>query len=251
VSVLPVNPAPTELSLQAETRALQDLQNITGASPALLGQIDNSATTATEVSLTTSLGQRRLAAKKQQFKYAMARLYEQWLSNNQQFIHDDRLVAVVGTGGEQAFRRVSPLMIQGDYVIELEAMDESLLRQQRTAEAQARLQVAMGTAPILAALSQQGQVPMLNPKAYIDDVLEAAGINDTDRYWLPKAAPPQLAAGPGQPQLQGQPGPQGLGVTSPLASDANSPSNAASQSPEANMQRMLALGGGPANAPAA
>ncbi len=169
--------------------------------------------------------------------------------NNQQFIHDDRLVAVVGREGEQAFRRVSPLMIQGDYVIELEAMDENLLRQQRTAEAQARLQVAMGTAPILAALSQNGQVPMLNPKAYIDDVLEAAGINNTDRYWLAKPAPPQLAE-QGQSQQQGQPGQPGLGVTAPEATDQNAVSNGQSQNPAAMMQRMLALGGGPANAPA-
>src|SRR5262249_26015753 len=152
VSLLPINPAPAEVSLQAEERGKQDLQNIPGASPSLLGQIDNSATTATEVSLTTSLGQRRLAAMKQQFKYCHGRVGEQWLVNNQQFIHDDRLIAVVGEGGEQAFRRVSPLMIQGDYVIEIEAMDESLLRQQRTAEAQSRFQVMIAAMPVFAAL---------------------------------------------------------------------------------------------------
>lgn len=248
VSVLPINPAPAELSLKAEELIKQDLQNIPGASPALLGQIDNSATTATEVSLTTSLGQRRLAAKKQQFKYCHARVGEQWMTNNQQFIHDDRLVAVVGRGGEQAFRRVSPLMIQGDYVIELEAMDESLLRQQRTAEAQARFQVVMASAPVFAAMAQQG-VPLPNPKAYVDDVLQASGVTDVDRYWLAPAQPQQQAQLPAPGQTQQQ-GPPGLGVTAPQASDVNSPSNENTQSPAAAMARMLALGGGPANAPA-
>lgn len=249
VSILPINPAPTEVSLQAETRALQDLQNITGASPTLLGQIDDSATTATEVSLTTSLGQRRIAAMKQAFRFCHARVGEQWMQNNQQFISEDRLVSVTGRGGAQAFRQISPLMLQGDYFIDLEAMDESLMRQERKAEAQATFQVAMGAAPIFAALSQTpgSQTPMLNAKAFMDDILEAAGISDKDRYYLPaQTQVPQLAP-PGQ--QNGQPGSTGMGVTAPEATAPSAPSNANSMNPAAMMQQLLAMKGGVSNVP--
>ncbi len=241
VSLLPINPAPAEVSLQAETRALQDLQNISGASPALLGQMDNSANTATEVSLTSSLGQRRLAAKKQQMKFCHGRVGEQWMENNQQFIRDDRLLAVTGPGGEQAFRKISPLVLQGDYAIDLEAMDESLMRQERKAEAQATFQVAMAAAPIFAALSQNPNTPtqMLDMKAFMDDVLEAAGISDKDRYYLDKQTPvPQLPA----PAQNGNGGPPqaGSGVTAPPGAGVVDPQA---------MQQMMSQRGGSVNIP--
>ncbi len=242
VSILPINPAPAEVSLQAETRALQDLQNIPGASPSLLGQMDNSANTATEVSLTSSLGQRRIAAKKQQMKFCHGRVGEQWMENNQQFIRDDRLLAVTGPGGEQAFRKISPLVLQGDYAIDLEAMDESLMRQERKAEAQATFQIAMAAAPIFAALSQGpgAPTPMLNVQAFMDDVLEAAGISDKDRYYLPKAvSPPQLPA-PGQNGNGGPPSEPGAGVTAPPGPSVVDPQA---------MQQMMSRQGGSVNVP--
>jgi hypothetical protein len=249
VSLLPITPVPTEISLQAEERLKQDLQNIPGASPALLGQTDQSGITATEVSVTTSLGQRRIAMKKQQMKYAHARLGEQWMSNNQQFVTEKRLVAVVGRQGAADFKAVSPLMIQGNYVIDLEALDESLVAQQRMAEATSRLQVGMQLAPITASLSQapNSQTPMINVKQLFDDVLEAAGISDKERYWMAKPAPAQLppSGGPGQPSPNGN----GAGTTSPLASDQQSVSHEATMSPASQMQQLLAQGGGPANAP--
>ncbi len=246
VSLLHPDTSTAEVSLQAETRALQDLQNITGASPALLGQLDQTTTTATEVSLTTSLGQKRLQVMKQQFKYCHARVGEQWISNNQQFVREERWVAVTGAAGAQAAEKIHPLMLQGDFYIDLEAMDQSLQRQERQAEAQARLQVMLSAAQVFAALSQVNpDLQMINPKAFMDDVLEAGQISDKERYYLPKKAQsPQLPPGQEQPQNG-----QGPGVTAPQATDQMAPSNDASMSPASQMQQLLAMKGGAANVP--
>jgi hypothetical protein len=87
---------------------------------------------------------------------------------------------------------------------------------------------------------------MMNVRAFLDDVLDAAGISDKERYYLSK--PPQA-----QLQQPGQPGqPQngnGNGVTAPEASNMQSVSNGSSMSPAQQMQQMLASGGGPSNAP--
>lgn len=89
---------------------------------------------------------------------------------------------------------------------------------------------------------------MLNLDAFWEDFLEAYDVSDVDRYFTAKA-PPQQMPGPQQPQgpttdVGGGPG----GVTSPLATDQNAPSNAFSQSPVAALQRLHALSGGGNNA---
>ena len=218
-----------DLSLNAENVARNDLQNLIGASPAANGQLDTEAT-ATQVNLVTSLAQRRLSMKKQLVKWAAKRTGEQWLALNQQMITSDRFVPVVGKDGELAMEQISPLLIQGRYQIDLDQMDESLLRQERRGEAQSLLQVAGQLAPVFAAAGQP-----LNLKAYMDNYLEAYGIQDKDSYY--SAAPQQL---PTQP-AQAPPGPQAQGVTSPAASSP------AVQSGTMGMSQLLAQQGGAAN----
>lgn len=253
VKTLDVSDMPARVSLESEALIKQDLQNIPGASPALLGQQDQGTNTATEVSLTTSLGQRRIALMKQQFRVTNREIGMHWLKLNQQYVRDKRLVDVVGAKGEAAFREISPLLLQGDFAIPLDAMDESLLRQERQAQAQAALQVALAAAPVFSALSQAGHTPMLNMQAFMDDFLDARDINDKDRYYNPAPAPPlpqqgQSGQGPPQPSQMQQPQ-NGNGVSAPQAYDANSPSNQFSQSPVGAMQRMGAMAGGPVNTP--
>ena len=91
---------------------------------------------------------------------------------------------------------------------------------------------------------------MINIKAYADDVLEAAGISDKERYWLAKPPQAQLPPGGGQQPPNGSNG-NGAGVTAPQASDMQSVSHDASMSPASQMQQMLSTGGGPSNAPTA
>lgn len=230
---------PAQVSLEAEALIKADIQNIPGASPALLGQSEGQEQTATEISLLTNLAQRRLANQKMQFTLADVKVAEQWIELNRQFMTEPRYVAVVGKDGDEGWELIHPDQFNsGQFAIDVEQMDESLIRQERLAEANARLQIALTAVPVMAQIGQP-----LNMRAFVDDVLDAAGVQDKERYY---SASPQTAQmpQPGGPQQPGQP----AGATAPQAIDQNSPSNAFSQSPAAAMQQMLAMSGGPANA---
>ena len=247
VRTLDVNPISAQISLAAEDKLKQDLQNIPGAAPSLLGQSDSGAgaQTATEVSITANLAQRRIQIMKQQFRWADARLGSQWLAMNQQFLSNERVVQSIGRDGAAAWEKIHPLAIQGDYYLDLDSMDESLMRQERRAESQAKLQVAIQALPAFASMAQAGG-PLLNLKAFMDDYLDAFNVDDTAKYYSNKPAAAAPPAGGGPPPSQGPPMPS-RGVTAPQASDATSPSNATSMSPMAAMQQMLAATGGPNN----
>ena len=234
---------PAQVSLEAEANIKADIQNIPGASPALLGQSEGQEQTATEISLLTNLAQRRLANQKLQFTLADIAVAEQWIELNRQFLTEPRFVAVVGKDGDEGWELIDPSSFnEGQFAIDIEQMDESLIRQERLAEANARLQIALTAVPVMAQIGQP-----LNMKAFVDDVLEAAGVQDTERYYSASPQAPGMAQGQGQPQPPGQPGESG-GVSAPQAFDMNSPSNQFSQSPVGAMQQMLALSGGPVNA---
>jgi len=224
-------------SLEAEALIKADIQNIPGASPALLGQPSATEQTATEVSLLTNLAQRRLAAQKFNFTMADVAVGNQWIELNRQFMTESRMVGIVGKDGEEGWQEIHPESFQdGTFSIQVEQMDESLIRQERLAEATSRFQVALQALQPMALIGQP-----LNMKAFVEDMLEAAGVQDMDRYF---SAQPQ----PGAPPAQAQPpAPTQPGVTSPMATDLNAPSNEYSQSPAMPMARMGAMNGGPAN----
>ncbi len=229
------------LSIEAESLVRNDLQALMGAYPSLEGT-NQDANTATQASLVANLAQRRLAMKKQLTRWCARRTGEQWLALNQQMLSADRFVPVVGHGGELAMESVSPLLIQGRYTIDVDQMDETTIQQERLAQAQSRLQVAVQAAPVFAATGQP-----LNLKQFMDDLLEAAEIQSTDAYYSPPQAQPQPAQGqlpPGQPN--GMPQPTN-GVTAPQAADVNSPSNSESMSPAVMIQRAMASRGGAVN----
>lgn len=237
---------PADVSLQAEQIIKADIQAIPGASPALIGQTDQIQQTATEVSLLANLAQRRLAAQKQQFTMADVAVAEQWIKLNDQFLTEPKWVATVGEDGQEGWRLIDPDGFRGgDYGVEVEQMEESLVRQERLAEAQSRLQVALTAAAPMAAMGTP-----LNVRAFVDDVLHAAGVDNTDRYYSAQPQPQLGAGGPPQGGPTGTPGPapQDQGVSAPQATDMNSPSNAFSQSPVAATSRLMSMSGGPSNA---
>ena len=243
VEALSLPTFPVESSLQSEGLIKADIQNIPGASPALLGQAEGSQQTATEISLLTNLAQRRLSAMKFQFTLADKLVGEQWIELDKQFLTEERYVSIVGEDGDEGWVLIHPESFSPhDWKIEVEQMDESMLRQERLAEAQARFQVALSAVPVMAAIQQP-----LNMKAFLEDLLDAAGVANKDRYF--SVEPQQPPSAPGSPGQNGLPAPPGLGqgATAPQAIDANSPSNAFSQSPVAAMQRMGAMAGGPVN----
>lgn len=242
VKFLETPPITAELALSAESGIKSDLQNISGGMPLLSGsdqQLDSN--TATAASIFTSLAQRRLAAKKQNYTWAYNRVGEQWIALNQQFIREDKAIAIVGPDGGPLIRTISPLEIQGRFHIKGEMMEESLMRQERRAEAQAKLQVAIAAALPFA----QTRSP-LNLKAFMDDYLDAFGVQDTARYYTALNPLPNMQQQPPGAQQPGQP-PSPGGATAPQAVDVNSPSNAFSQSPVAAVQQMGAMAGGPVN----
>jgi hypothetical protein len=232
-----------QVSLEAEALLKSDMQNVTGGMPFLSGTDSSNVdqTTATGVSIVTSLAQKRLAAKRQQFVWAKSRIGEQWCALNQQYVREPRSVPVIGPDGYEAFEEVRPELLQGAFLFETEMADESMVRQERLAEAQSKFQVAMSAAPAMAAMG----VP-INARAFLDDVLEAYGVTDKDRYYsstAPALPPAQAPASPGAPGGNG-------GITNEIAAAGpSSPSNPASMSPAAAMARLGAQSGGAANQP--
>ena len=249
---LPTNTDVARISIEAEALMKGDLQSVSGGMPFMGGSntqtVDQS--TATGISIISSLGQKRIAAKKQQMGWMYEAVVDQWISLNQQFATDEQLITIIGPDGVPAFHSIHPVDYKGGtYHCSIEATTESLMRQERRAEAQAKLAMGMQLAPIAAAM----QVP-INLKAYVEDYLRAFDVDDIERYWAvppPPAMPGPGGPGPGGPATPaGMPAPAGavgappVGggpmVTSPAATDAMSPSNGMSISPEQFMQRMLA-----------
>jgi hypothetical protein len=247
VETLKIDPTVANITLQAEALIKGDLQNIMGGLPMASG-VDSGTLdqqTATGVSIITTIAQRIIQARKQHYLWAYADLGKHFLLLYQQFVRDDRVVKIVGAPGAQAYRVVSPLEVQGDFDIQIDVTSDSLMRQERRAEAQSLLQIAAQTAQVFAVSG----VP-LNLKAFMEKTLDAYDIPDKERYFLPSQLG-ALTAGQGQQQQQQQQAPagqNGQGVTNVLAAAGpQSPSNVTSMSPEAAMARMMSSYGGVSN----
>lgn len=235
-----------QISLESEDRLMGQIQNITGGGLFMSGanngtQIDQ--TTATGVSIVTSLAQKRLAFKKYIATLSLAEKAWFDIKNAQQFLEDDTLLHIVGADGATHFLQMSAEDIQGEFVVELEPMSESLMRQERRAEANALTQMLVSMAPVASAVGQP-----LNIQEIIKHLLEAYDIQDTGRFFSqqPQA---QMAAGAPSPGQSGQPptAQSSGGVTAPPGPGADVSSDI-SLAPGALMQRAQALNGGVMNA---
>src|SRR5262245_32829276 len=250
VSTLPIDSSAATITLQAEELLKGDLQNIMGGLPMASGADSSTIDqeTATGVSIITTIAQRLIQARKQHYLWAYAHLGKDYLLLYQQFLRDDRIVKVLGSQGAAAYKQISPLDIQGDFDVSIDVTSDSLVRQERRAEANALLQMAASVAPIMA---QSGSP--LNLKAFMEKALDAYDVLDKERYFLPPQAAPAMAPGgqpgltapPGGPPALGQGAPEtngAAGVTNvPAAAGPTSPSNVQSLSPEAAMQRMMSM----------
>ncbi len=254
-SVAPFQP-PYQLAgitLQAEALLKGDLQNVTSAAPfaggAETATVDQK--TATGASIVMSAAQKRLSSKKYQAQQALKQEAWQRLKNCQQFIEDKRLIHIVGPDGVMAFRELDTLKIQGEYVVELMPMSDSMMRQEKRAEAMQLGQVLIGMAPTLAAMG----APM-NATEIVKWMLKKWDIPDLERFFSQQQQPAMMGgapAGPGGPG-GGAPGgapPMGpnMGITSDTAVDAGSPSATGgnSLSPETMLARAASMGGGANN----
>lgn len=235
------------VALEHQALLKGDLQNVTSAAPFAGGA--QSATvdqkTATGASIVMNAAQQRLVAKKYESQRGLRDEADMRLKNCKQFLTQDKLVHIIGPDGAMRFRNIPIADIQGDWVVELEPMGESQMRQEKRAESIQFSQVMMQYAPLAAAAGS----PM-NVKEIIGWTAKKWDIEDWERFFsqdpatLGAAGGLQAGAG-GAPQQQGPPQPN-LGITAGSAIDASKPSAAGgiTGSPVAMLQRALAMGGG-------
>lgn len=242
------------LTLEAEQLLKGDLQNVTAAAPFTSGTetatVDQK--TATGASIVMNAAQQSMAAKKWQFQKGLAREAEQRIKNLQQFITEDKLIHIVGHDGAVAFRSLTPRDIEGEYVVEIEPMGESLMRQERRAEALQLSQVLAQMAPLAQAMGTP-----INMQEVLKWALKMWDIKDADRFFSQVQSPAVAGMGqggggegvPGAASLPSELAGQNLGITAGSAIDASSPSAAGgiSGSPVTALQRALTMGGGANN----
>src|SRR4029453_12654210 len=99
-------------------------------------------TTATGMSIVTSIAERMIKARTANYGWAYAQIGEFFLSMMSQFVRQERAYLIQGKGGEPQTMLLSPTDFQGDWAVKVDVMEESMMRQERRAEAQSLLQMA-------------------------------------------------------------------------------------------------------------
>jgi hypothetical protein len=247
-----------EVSISAENLIKGDLQTVTSAVPFAGGADSGTQTTstATGASIVMNAAQQQLQMRKYQAQMGLQDEANMRLKNCQQFYDGHKMVHVIGKDGAMAFKDIPIDAIQGEYMLELEAMGESQLRQERRAEASQFAQLMMGFAPLAAAAGKP-----LDVEAIIRWFAKQWRIEYPDQFFSASAASMGAMAGlqgsgapPGGPGAAAPPpggappGGPNLGTTAATAVDASKPSatGGLSMSPAMFLQRAQALAGGTA-----
>jgi hypothetical protein len=239
-----VDPMPSQISLPAEAILKQDIQNLAGSQPfTSTSEARNvGADTATEAALVSSIAQLATKRMKENFFYGFSRVGQNRLELNQQFIRMPVYVERLGIDNNTEVTEIVPEMLEGDFLFDVTPMQESLMRQEKRAEANTFLTLMVQAAPVLAATG----VPM-NFRAIMEYVLKTYGMDGIERFF--SAVPQALDVTSANKSQQAQtPGVGPMGVTAQQSIDpAVSPSGQASVSPETMLQRNFALQGGSMN----
>lgn len=233
--------AAANATLQSEGIIRGDIMNTMGGLPNFSGAQSQSlpTDTATGVSIVTNIAQAVLARRKGNYHRAFGRLGEMFLELDHQYLPDDKLVEILGEEGATRYMEVGPMNVKGVWDVELEVTGDGAMKQQRRAEDQALVTMAMQSA----AQMQMMGVP-LNVKAFWERLLKDHGITNTESFFM---APTQQGAMPGAPPSPPNaqiPGGGGGGITNEsLAAGPTSPSSPISMSPEAPMARAMSKNG--------
>ena len=232
------NVIPAEVSLGAEALLKGDMQQLAAAFPFASGSesqtVDNK--TATGASIVTSIAQRSMQAMKNQLWMSYARVGQQFLELDQQYIREPTYIEILDVDSQREFEEILPEVLQGQFKFDMRPMTESMMRSEKRAEALAKFQTLMQAVAPLAMMGAP-----LNPRTLVEDFLEAYDDQDMDRFF---SAAPQAALQAGGGQNAGAVEGQTNGVTAQQAIDpAVSPSNQTSMSGERAMQRALAMTG--------
>jgi len=202
VSQLQIDATPAQITLQAEELLKGDLQNMLGGLPMAggvsSGSIDQK--TATGMSIITSIAQKLIQGRKQHYSWAYSRVGELFLGCMGQMLREQRVIPQIGKEGSQELLVVHPLDLQGDFDVKIDVLDESVVKQERISEAMALVNLV---API-------AQIANVNLQPFIERVLDAQGIDDTQRYFNHPQSQPQQGMFPQQGGQNGQGTPQGV-----------------------------------------
>ena len=170
----------------AEAQIKQDMQNLAGSQPFTSTSEARGvgADTATEAALVSAIGQSATKQMKTQLNYAYERIGQQRLELNQQFVRQPVYAEMVGLDNEQEILEIIPEMLQGEFVFDIAPMNESLMRQERSAEANTLAQILFQVAQPAAAMGV-----LMNAKKIIEDLLEANDIQDKEAYFSAQPQP--------------------------------------------------------------
>src|SRR5215471_10562461 len=200
VSQLQIDATAAQITLEAEGLMKGDLQNIMGGLAFAGGTesgLSNAQQTATGMSIVTSIAQRIIQARKQNYMWAFAQIGKNFLGMMGQMLREERIITQMGQGGSQQLLAIHPLHLQGEFDVQINVMDESAIKQERMSESMALVNMAAQLVPL--------GVPV-NMKPFVEDVLKAQGIQDTDSYFTSAPQGPQPGApAPAPPQAPGTP----------------------------------------------
>lgn len=228
VRELQIDPTPATISLQRESLLKGELQNIMGALPGS-GNVDSDTIdqkTATGMSIISSIAQQVIAARRTAYQRVFAQVGKAFLGLMQQFMLEPRTLSMLGPGGARIFTEIDPEKFQGAFDVTYDVQGDSMVRQERRAEAQTLYQMLLQAAPIQA----QFGTPF-NLDAIAEKLLKAFDVSNPKIYFLTpeqaqqKMSPPQNGGPSGmsgmnpaeqmQPNGQGPLGSQGNAVTAP------------------------------------
>jgi hypothetical protein len=213
------DPIAANIALPHLARLEQMMQNLAGGYPftSTSEARNTGADTATEAALVTNLAQASTMRLKEQLNYSHERVGQQRTELNKQFIRMPVMAERIGLDSQQEFVEITPMMLNaGDYLFDMSPQAESLMRNERRAEANAKFQMALQAVPVSAALAQAGAATALNFDEFVKDWLKEYGEDVPDRFFSAKPQP-QVSAPPGSPP-GAPPAAEGQGVTNaPLA----------------------------------
>ena len=101
------------------------------------------------MSIITSIAQKMIQARKQQYAWAWGRIGELFLGMMGQMIREGASSRQIGPGGMQQLMEVHPLDLQGEFNVTISCMDESTVRQERQTEAMALMNLAGTFGPLM------------------------------------------------------------------------------------------------------
>jgi hypothetical protein len=173
------------------------IERITGVSNYTMGQDSPSANdTATGVNLLQQAGDIRFALKSRLMELmGLKDVARQWGANCQQFITEEKLLRLFGPRGVLDFMPLSPESIQGSFDFDIEVSSATQTEGRKRFESMSLLQTLSGYIP-------QGVMAM------VEDVLEAFGKKDIDKYMNP----PGTMIGPDGKPMMLPPGMPILGI---------------------------------------